>query len=160
VKTTLLRAGAALSLVLMVAACSGGGGSDGGTTDNKTQDVLLQYAQCMRDNGVNLPDPVAGDPGSLYQGVDKSSASFVAANKVCGHFLEGVVQERDNQDQQDQQQQDDQLLQLAQCLRQHGINVKDPVPGQGFGTDLDRTDPTVAKVLQSCQQQGSTPSSS
>lgn len=145
------RAAAALPLLVVFAACSGNNQEPA----DETQDVLLQYAQCMRDNGVALPDPVAGDAGSMYQGVDKNSASFVAANKVCGHFLDSVVQERQNQDQQDQQQQDDDLLQLAQCLREHGIDVKDPVPGKGFGTDLDRTDPAVATVLQDCQQQPS-----
>ncbi|MFI6024479.1 hypothetical protein [Amycolatopsis magusensis] len=142
-----------LALLFALTAC-GGSDSGGPAQENKTQDSLLQYAQCMRDNGVQLADPQPGSPGAMYEGVDKESAAFVAANKTCGHFLDGVVQDRQNQDSGDQAQQDEEMLALAKCLREKGIDVPDPVPGSDtpFGDKLDRTDPATSKALKDCQQ--------
>lgn len=115
-------------------------------------DVLLKYANCMRDNGVQLPDPASDDPSSLYVGVDKSSAAFQSANKVCGGILQGVAEDRKNTNGKDVGQQQEKLLALAQCLREHGIDVPDPVAGaeKPFGDSLDRTNPAVAKAIQAC----------
>lgn len=115
-------------------------------------DVLLKYATCMRDNGVQLPDPAPDDPSSLYAGVDKSSAAFQSANKVCGGILQGVAEDRKKAGGKDVQQQQEKLLALAQCLRAHGVDVPDPVAGaeKPFGDSLDRTNPAVAKAIQAC----------
>ena len=137
------------ALVLVLAAC---GGEDVEDKPSETQQLLLQYAECMRDNGVQLPDPVEGDAGSMYKGVDQSSAAFLQADSVCQPILQGVVEDRKQQDGGPQQ---DEMLALAECLREHGIDVADPVPGaeKPFGDSLDRTDPAVAKALDACVQQ-------
>jgi len=58
---------------------SGGGASSGGVT----QAQLLQFAQCMRANGVpNFPDPSANGAVSV-QGVDTSSPQFQSALQTC-----------------------------------------------------------------------------
>lgn len=45
----------------------------------------LEFAQCMRRHGVNLPDPDSSgripDPGSV--GIDQGSPRFQAANQAC-----------------------------------------------------------------------------
>jgi len=152
----------ALACVLVGCSDSGSGTNGGGTvsgddtatttTSATSDDVLAQYAQCMRDNGVELPDPEPGNPGSLYVGVDKDSPAFTSANKVCGSILQGVVENRKNQSGEDQEEQHDKLLALAQCLRDHGVNVPDPQAGaeKPFGDSLDRTDPRVSKAIQEC----------
>jgi len=146
----------ATALLCALTACSGGGAQgtpQTGSPSSKTQsDVLLQYAQCMRDNGVQIPDPKPNDPSSLYVGVDKNSPAFQSANKVCGSILQGVVEDRKNNNGKDAQQQQDKLLALAQCLREHGVDVPDPVAGaeKPFGDSLDRTNPAVAKAIQAC----------
>nr|AFI57014.1 QmnJ [Amycolatopsis orientalis] len=149
----LLKGGVPVVVLLFaLTACSGNEPAQP-QQGNTAQDSLLQYAQCMRDNGVQLADPQPDNPGAMYQGVDKDSAAFVAANKTCGHFLDGVVQERQNQDSGDQAQQDEEMLALAKCLREKGIDVPDPVPGSDtpFGDKLDRTDPATSKALKECQ---------
>jgi hypothetical protein len=140
------------ALVLVLTAC--GGNEETGEKPDETQQLLLQYAECMRDNGVQLSDPVEGDAGSMYEGVDQNSPAFQQADKVCEPILQGVVEDRQQQGGQDAEQQHDEMLALAECLREHGIDVADPVPGaeKPFGDSLDRTDPAVAKALEECVQ--------
>lgn len=150
----LLRIGLLLVALLFAAAACGSDGADE-APDSETQQLLLKYAQCMRDNGVSMPDPVEGEAGSLYEGVDQSSTAFQSADAVCGPILQGVVDERDSQSDEDQAQQQEEMLALAKCLRDNGIDVPDPVPGAAkpFGDSLDRTDPAVAQALEKCVQE-------
>ncbi|MCM3923023.1 hypothetical protein ND748_15305 [Frankia sp. AiPs1] len=151
--------------LLALVACSGSGDDAGGnpvaaasaapgSAASPTGDPMLSYAQCMRDNGVQVPDPQPSNPASLYQGVDTSSVAFQTADKACAGILAGVVQERGKQDPDQLAAKNDELLALAGCLRSNGITVPDPVPGQAggpFGKNLDRNDPAVSKALQACQ---------
>jgi len=148
-----------LSVALLLAGCGGSGGGTEAKSEqsqqDKTQEAMLEYAQCMRKNGVQVPDPQPSDPGSLYDGVDTTSAAFKSADKSCAHLIAGVVQDREKQDPEQAQENQEELLTLAKCLRAHGIDVSDPVPGQTdgpFGKSLDRTDPAVAKALKACQK--------
>ena len=59
--------------------------------DPKEQDRALKFAQCMRDNGVDMPDPdfagggirvTIGVPGG--GGITPDSEVFQAAQKACG----------------------------------------------------------------------------
>ena len=146
------RTALAVGLVFVLAAC---GVDDSPPSESSAQEQLLKYTQCMRDNGVALPDPVEGQPGSMYEGVDQSSPAFQQADKVCAPILAGLVEERSQQNSEDAEQQQDEMLELAQCLRDHGIDVPDPVPGAEtpFGDSLDRTDPATAKALEECTKQ-------
>jgi hypothetical protein len=156
----LLRIGLLLVALLFATACGSDGADDAPSQDSETQQLLLKYAQCMRDNGVSMPDPVEGEAGSLYEGVDQNSTAFQSADAVCGPILQGVVDERESQNDEDQAQQQEELLALAKCLRDNGIDVPDPVPGteKPFGDSLDRTDPAVAQALEKCAQVAPTPS--
>ncbi|MFE9765992.1 hypothetical protein ACFYPC_15945 [Streptomyces sp. NPDC005808] len=147
-------------VALLLTGCGGsGGGTEAQQTEQSqqddTQEAMLEYAQCMRQNGVQVPDPQAGDPGSLYDGVDTAAAAFKAADKDCAHLIAGIVQDREKQDPEQAQENQEELLALAKCLRAHGIDVSDPVPGQAdgpFGKSLDRTDPAAATALKACQK--------
>ncbi|MGZ4700473.1 MAG: hypothetical protein ACXV5U_05890 [Ilumatobacteraceae bacterium] len=100
-----------VSLALIATACGSGKnasaqvaslGSTTGTTPDttspaNTQEALLKYAACMRTNGVNMADPTFDADGNptgggfgRNSGVDRSSAAFQAAQKVCGNLLQGV----------------------------------------------------------------------
>lgn len=142
------------ALLFAVIACGSDGSGETPSKGSETQQLLLKYTQCMRDNGVTMPDPVDGEVGSMYEGVDQDSAAFQSADAVCAPILQGVVDERKSQNGDDQAEQQEEMLQLAQCLRDHGIDVPDPVPGteKPFGESLDRTDPAVAQAIQACAQ--------
>jgi hypothetical protein len=143
-----------MALLFAVTACGSEGSGEAPSQGSETQQLLLKYAQCMRDNGVSLPDPVEGEAGSLYKGVDQDSPAFQSADAVCGPILQGVVDEREGQNGEDPAEQQEEMLALAQCLREHGIDVPDPVPGteKPFGDSLDRTDPAVAQAVEACAQ--------
>ena len=62
------------------------------------QDTLLEYAQCVRDNGFDLPDPDFsnfgfdgdGPPTGPFGDVDFNDPDFIAANEVCDDILTGL----------------------------------------------------------------------
>ncbi|GAB3430390.1 hypothetical protein [Actinophytocola sediminis] len=144
-----------VALVFALTACGAdSSGEKPADQGSESQQLMLKYAQCMRDNGVELPDPVDGSAGSMYEGVDQASAAFQSADEVCSPILQGVVDERKNEGGGDDAAQHEELLALAKCLRDNGIDVPDPVPGTSkpFGDSLDRTDPAVAQALGKCTQ--------
>jgi hypothetical protein len=73
----------------------------------KLQETALKYARCMRQHGVDMPDPkLSGNGGLTFQagssaggkdndssagpkglGVNPDSPAFKAADKACNHFL-------------------------------------------------------------------------
>jgi hypothetical protein len=94
----------ALALTLAVAACGGGGKSNGvaslsgankptattsasGSSDPRQ--AMLNFARCMRQHGINMPDPkpgggieIKGGPG----GVNPDSPTFKAAQQACQQY--------------------------------------------------------------------------
>ncbi len=118
------------------------------------EDQMLQFARCMRQHGVNMPDPkVVADGHGGTQGKvtinggagDKSKLD--AAQKACQKYLPkgGTLNPNDPQAL-------DRALKLARCLRAHGVNVADPKPSQpGIliqGKKGD--DPKVRKAMEAC----------
>jgi hypothetical protein len=136
--------GGVLALTLAVAACGGGGNSDGvasvggkatattspgGSSD--PQQAALAYARCMRQHGVNLPDPqVSGDDIDLGlpRGVNRDDPRVRAAEQVCRTYLPDGGPTVDPPTPQMLQQ----TLAFARCMRQHSINIPDPKPGSGI----------------------------
>ena len=56
---------------------------------------MLDFSKCMRDHGIDMPDPVFGDSGTMTvtittgdaasSGQDPQSGEFQAASKACGN---------------------------------------------------------------------------
>ncbi|MBC9719569.1 hypothetical protein H9Y04_44495 [Streptomyces sp. TRM66268-LWL] len=65
----------------------------GSKPDEKTLEAVRKYAQCLRDNGVNVPDP---DPetGALSSSKDmmKDPDKLKAAAEKCKHLAPGAQQ--------------------------------------------------------------------
>jgi hypothetical protein len=53
------------------------------------EDALLAYAQCMRDHGIDMPDPEFSGGGVIQRGgdIDPSDPAFQEADEACNHFL-------------------------------------------------------------------------
>jgi Pectinacetylesterase len=67
-----------------------GSGDDGSTTggEQDPQEAALEFAKCMRDNGVpNFPDPVGGFVTDSARDLDADPAVFEAAWKACESLL-------------------------------------------------------------------------
>lgn len=59
------------------------------------QDAMIEYAQCMRDNGIEeYPDPEFSGGGAFQEigeGVDPNSDEFRAADETCRPILEETI---------------------------------------------------------------------
>ena len=106
-------------------------------------EAALQFAKCMREHGIDMPDPQVSDEGGVMvavggPGQDGADApdpkDFEAANKECQHFMQDVVAGFDPPSEEDQKKMQEQALAFAKCMRDHGIDMPDPQFGDGDGT--------------------------
>jgi hypothetical protein len=76
-----------------LAACNGklGSGQElSAGEDEKLKEGALAFAQCMRDEGIEMGDPTFPGPGKFLldiKGIDTESPAFVAAQESCGEKL-------------------------------------------------------------------------
>jgi hypothetical protein len=135
--------------VLALASCSKSGDSGiahlgSGATPSASASVnsadaeqqALAFAQCMRDNGVDFPDPTVDAQGNLtfegaFQqsqggGFDPGDTSFRDAMTACQDLMQGLVlgggQAGGGFDSTAMQ---DAMLAYTQCLRDQGLDVGD-----------------------------------
>jgi hypothetical protein len=112
-----------------------------GTSEGETdpQEAMLEYTECMRDHGIDMPDPqfsedggsfaVVGGPGSEDEGADDfnpDSPEYQAAEAECGPILEDAVGQIEVDPEQEAEMRE-QMLEFAACMREHGIDMPDPV---------------------------------
>jgi hypothetical protein len=173
--------GLLLALALAVAACGGGGGKGDGVVSlggagnatsgaggagrvaGASQDdrqAALNWARCMRQHGIDLPDPqVSGDniAQQLPDRAVRNSAKFKAAEQACQQYLPNGAQAPPSA------QERQQALAFARCMRQHGItNMPDPqITASGIDQPLPRRmaadDPRLKAAERACHQYGSLP---
>ena len=90
------------------------------------RDAQVKFTQCMRENGVNVPDPVPGQPARIPS-AGGDQAKLEAATKKCQPILQsggGLINPSDPKVQ-------DQLVKFAQCMRNNGVNMPDPKSADG-----------------------------
>jgi hypothetical protein len=147
---------ATVALVATVAACGGAANGPGvATLDDPAasttpaaspsamtpQDAAVAYARCMRENGVDMPDPVVteGTDGGMTidqeGGTPVSKEQMGAADQKCHHIMAnarpgGPGAELSAEDL-------DKMLKFAQCMRAHGVDMPDPDPNGGFVVRVD-----------------------
>jgi hypothetical protein len=152
-------------LCTLATACAGSGddGGDGvasisGTNtpsssaakDDPDDDIdqMRAYAKCMREHGVNMPDPEVDGDGGVSMSIDGTDkATTDKADKECKHLMPngGAPPEVSAEDL-------DRMREEAQCLRDHGVDAKDPTadnPGiqiEGGGPDDEKT----RKAMEEC----------
>jgi hypothetical protein len=126
----LLAAGA-----LTVAACGGDDEASGATAadrQSKVREAALDYARCMREHGVDMPDPTFEGAGIRQTGPDERAprAKVTAAQEACKKYLESIEPPELTEEQQ--QEFKEAALAHARCMREHGIeNFPDPIVGEG-----------------------------
>jgi hypothetical protein len=130
---TLIRPLAAAILCgLTLAAC----GSDdpeaaSGSTDREqaNREAMLAYASCMRENGVDMPDPEPGQRGirlNAPEGV--TPEEMEAAESECRKHLDAIEPPDMSEEQQKEFQ--EAALAHARCMREHGVDMPDPTFGE------------------------------
>ena len=107
------------------------------------EEAILAFTQCLRDNGMDVDDPLAGTGGGrgfLRGGpgessdIDSVSEEFQAAQAACAGILEAARPELDPVAQQERLESE---LLLAQCLRENGYPAY-PAPALDESGRLER----------------------
>jgi hypothetical protein len=144
---------AALFIVLALAACGGGGdsGDANSSADEDQQEAQLEYARCMREHGVDFPDPVNGR--FEFRSNRSNETKLQRAQEACRHILEDAMPPVSEEQQAAEREA---VLAFARCMREHGIDYPDPEFPQDGGV-LMRTpkgaedDPKFERARKACQ---------
>ena len=100
--------------------------STGPSQEAQNRKVLLDYARCMREHGVDMPDPKF-DGGRVMQKMGKTSPEALrSAEQACAKIRAQIKAPELSDD--DKQEFKRAALANAHCMREHGIdNFPDPV---------------------------------
>ncbi|MBD2894804.1 hypothetical protein amrb99_37320 [Actinomadura sp. RB99] len=112
------------------------------------EDAQLKFAQCMRQNGVDVPDPGSGHAETMRIGKGADREKLQAAMKKCQSWLQAGGKLPDLKDPKVR----DQYVKFAQCMREHGVDMKDPDPDGTIRIPTGKADPgTVNKAREACK---------
>jgi hypothetical protein len=132
---------AALVILLgMTAACGNGSGDDDSALpdaagassaspasddeeDLDRDDAMLKFAQCMREQGVDMPDPTPGG-GIRVNGEGLSEEQMEAAQSACQKWMDMAEPEDGGRELTEEEKQ--MFLDMASCMRERGYNFPDP----------------------------------
>jgi hypothetical protein len=126
----LLAAAVLAAAALTVAACGEGEGTAGADTRAKAREAAQKFAQCMRDHGVDMPDPGTGGRQTFKvgPGEDTTPEDLEEATQACKKYQEQIKPPELTEEQE--QEFKDAALAHARCMREHGIeNFPDPTFG-------------------------------
>jgi len=185
--------GIALAGTLLLAACGGSGSggdakvasvgeattttapagadstSDNGDSDSDVQDAMLAFAQCMRDHGIDMPDPQVNSDGRAVftagqaagEGAPLDQAKMDEAQQACQEYLDKVKSDMPAPDPAEMEERKQQMLDFAQCMREHGVDMADPqfsTDGGGLqvslgGPGMDPSSPAWKEANETCATQ-------
>ena len=173
-----------MALTVLMAACSGDDAEDGvasldtadtvaetsetqadSTAEVDQEHAMLDFAACMRENGIEMSDPSVDADGNVKFGSLRSlvagevdQEAMEAAREVCIGGLEGVgLTFRENKDRTVEQ---DAFLTFAICMRDNGFDMPDPDfsntgpggDGKGPFGEMDLEDPDFQAAMEPCRQ--------
>lgn len=111
------------------------GDDKGGDTEKKDpEEAALAFARCMREHGVDMPDPEVDDSGRMRfearaEGPGANKEDFEKAHKACQDLLGEAGPQNLSPD--DRKAMADAMVAYARCMREHGIDMPDPDPETG-----------------------------
>ena len=160
---TLARLVAGTAAAALLLACQSGDGGDRGgdgggdskePSASEREDAFLDFAACMRENGVPMDDPKPGAGGGLLiNGKEVDPETARAAEEKCHHLIEDVLPDADEM-KVDPKQKEAMLAQAA-CMRERGWDIPDPQFDGGrvqaqLGDGIDPSDPQFQKDHAEC----------
>jgi len=173
-----------LAAALAVAGCGGDNvdTATGASSDNEQsfQDAMVSYSACMREHGVDMPDPTFdGNGASVIMRSDAATAAgsaaplvggpndetFKAAAEACQPIMDAVEQNMPKPSPEEEAKMRDNALKFAQCMREHGVDMPDPTfDGNGTSSVIikgegDDSGPPVDvdkfnEAASACQDEG------
>lgn len=157
----------AVAVTMLVLSACGGKGDDDGVASaggdqnagNPAEDVqnppapqdpdeqALRFAACMRDNGVDMPDPGPGQQGLVeaFQSVSGNydQATLDTAVAACQSLLPQYEAEGPQHGSEEWQ------LAVAECLREQGLDVSDNLFDDLHSGELDQEQLAIA--MEACR---------
>lgn len=135
-----------------LAACGGGDpGSDGGGGESASrEEAVLEFTECMRAHGVDMPDPQPGDES--IEVPDSGDPVSRKAQRACNPKLEKVAQDVTPEVEEEFREG---WLAFTECMREEGIEMADPKflgPGKmllGIA-GIDTTSPAFEAAKAAC----------
>ena len=121
------------------------------------EEAFQEYTQCMREHGIEMPDP-STDSGGVIEieadGGDLDFSAFDEAAAECDPILEAAFGEFALSPEQEAEMMDQELA-LAQCMRAEGIDWPDPTGDMNVMIDLgEDVDPdTLDAALNKCSKE-------
>jgi hypothetical protein len=124
---------AVLAVVVAIGGCGGGDGGDSVSTkapsggDPQFQ-WELKFTRCLREQGIEVddPDPVKGAPAVTHDD------AYAAASKTCEGKVGDPPSAAAMKDPKARTQMQKKTLEQVQCLRDHGVDIKDPGPDEAM----------------------------
>ena len=122
------------------------------------EEGVLEFAQCMREQGINFPDPtfdIDGNP--QFDNLEiENEEEFENAFENCEDILRNALPEQFDLDPEVEAALVDASLEFSQCMRDQGIDFPDPKPGEfGFfafrDADIDFSSEAVQDAFEICQ---------
>jgi hypothetical protein len=152
-------------LPLLIAACalfaaSCGGDGDGASaasgerpSEAEFERAREAFAQCMREQGIDFPDPGSGGPVQI----DAPPEKLREAEKACAKYREDIEPPELSEEQQ--QEFKEAALAHARCMREHGIDFPDPTFSEDGGAQIriprgegdPEDDPQFREAQEACQ---------
>ena len=156
---------AALVCGLVLTACGADDPTTGDTDgDRRTEarEAMLAFAKCMRDQGIDMPDPQFDGGRVTQRGPDErvSPEKMRKADEACSKYREEIEPPELSPEQQ--QEMKEAALAHAQCMREHGLEkFPDPTFDEnggaqiriGPGTGLDPDDPDFQAAEKACRDE-------
>ena len=137
-----------------------------------TEQAMLDFTQCLRDQGLDIQDPEINADGNLnFRGLiegsdDLDREALQAGFEACQSELEGIT--LGGRGGLDRTAIQDTLIEYSACMRDNGYAMEDPdlsdfgpgagpgegTPGEGGGPfgSIDQNDPKFIEANEVCQE--------
>ena len=131
-------------------------GSNTGEQDDKVREAQVKFAECMREQGIDMPDPQAGGKQTFKVGGDSGiePEEFEEASKACEKYRKDI---RPQLSEEEQAEFKEKALEHARCMREHGIDFPDPTFSAEGGAQIrlgkgrvDPEDPDFQAAEKEC----------
>jgi hypothetical protein len=124
---------AAVAAALALGACGGsdddgGGKASASSKQDQAFEGALRFSKCMRDHGVDFPDPQRVGAGGIKisggKNVNPNDPKTKAAQNACQKYMK--IGGGETVDPAKRARLQEAALKYASCMRQHGVDMPDP----------------------------------
>jgi hypothetical protein len=150
---------AAIAASLLLAACGGSGTTSTASTastEKSREQQFIQFTKCLREHGVNVPTPTAGQPFRL-RSLRGNRQAFEVARTACKQYAPKFGGANISPAERIARQ--EAVRKFAKCMREHGVplEVETNTSGGGPGTRIhlgqgspSRESPAFEKATKAC----------